>query len=237
MSDIFSNTSIVNRALIYVAGAENTELIDDITDQSVDLCNKIRVLMPSCLQEVMEALDWAEAKKYTSLGGQLAHNDPDLLDLGELDWQYAFPLPPDCIVIREQIDQADKNLNYDYEVIGDIFCTNDLSTSDHTSAYIRYTRLITDTAKMSGALQESFVRLLASKIAGILKPQEAKNLQGDYFNYLFGEAAQMNGQRIQPRTNDEKFTLLYPGIGIDLPYPANGVYPWWYPFWYPPPGG
>ncbi|MDD5381859.1 MAG: hypothetical protein PHG53_09535 [Phycisphaerae bacterium] len=185
-----TETEICNYSFVKLAGAGDqitgNSFISDI-NASDGLSKKCKFLYPICRRKVITDLavvksPLRETLKYADLGAEIA--SASLPETGQ--YEYAFNVPSDCLVIIDQIAESDLGLEdqskitrYQFTTIlnkvgnGKILLTNSLSNYEGTSAFIRYCIDQTNTGTYSAMMVECISTLLAAELA----PVAGKNTQ------------------------------------------------------------
>jgi len=164
-------TTIVNMALAFLSGGKDTTFIEDINDTS-DQTAKIAVRFYETARDAVMARVMPKAAfKFRNLGAAVIDDMADLP--AHADWEYGFNLPGDLLGdLIWQTDENDHTLRYEFEIIGRILFTNDLTDDDGDSAYVMYVSKLTNTGQMTAALHEAIAWKLAGYLVGPIKPDQ-----------------------------------------------------------------
>lgn len=179
-------TDIVNWGLLKVAGAKgDTETIDDIEGSSAFEV-KCKLIYQFSRNSVLQSWPYNECKLFAELvvaaGVELA------------DWNYAFTLPSDYLIMTKQTDEDDHTASYEYEIRGGYLFTNDYSNTDDDAAFVDYIRKVTDATEYSPLLKEAIATKFASEMAPTLNPQMTIPLKREYDQISQPDSQALNQQ-------------------------------------------
>lgn len=150
--------NICNKALAKIGGGKDTLTITalgDGTDTS-DLCD---LFYTDVRKEVLKRMQPQECTYYADLGDESSYSGE------KAEWEYAFDLPDDNLIVTRQIDEDSHEVEYRYEIKQSQLFTNILSNTDRDSAYIEYVKNETDGDVFNGEMVEAMATLLASLLA------------------------------------------------------------------------
>ena len=177
-------TSICNRALLKLAGAEEQETITSIYE-GTPTAIKCLILYPQVRNEVLQRWPWNECREFADLGAEVS-------DVEMADFEYAFNLPSDCLAVVAQIDEDSHTTKYGHEIRQGKLFTNDYSNTDGDSAYIDYILLESDTSKYSPSLKEAIATKLAAELAPTLNSSQTAILKREYEYLVLPKAEGLN---------------------------------------------
>jgi hypothetical protein len=91
MSDLsLTDTAIANRALLSIG---HSDTLTNLTSDDSKAAKVIRAVYSDCIDEVLQAYDWNFATGRAQL--------PQADDTPAFDFPYQYPLPDDCLQVRE----------------------------------------------------------------------------------------------------------------------------------------
>jgi len=180
-----SEVQICNLALLKVGNLSITALTDATKEGRS--CN---VLYPLMRSEIMASHPWNFAMARADISAAL-------VTAPVFGWDYAYTIPGDCLRVVELYGS-----DAEWVVEG-----AELLTNESEEIYIRYIKLITDTARYSPSFVSCFATRLAAELAG--KLCDDKNLRASLLQELYKvelpnayNLNTMEGNR--PRSTDEQ---------------------------------
>lgn len=200
-----TETEIANRALLKIGGAgeqiNGKGFLNDINAEDNISC-QCRSTLPFCRRRAISdlaalGLPFRESLKYADLGS--AATSGELPEVSA--WLYAFNLPGDYLAMVSLLKQDGTELaDKSFETIlnksnnGRLLLTNQLSNSDATSVYIKYTIDQTNLTMYSEALIECIATLMAAELCALVGKDEKMRQQMlvEYANFAVDKAKRFN---------------------------------------------
>jgi hypothetical protein len=155
-----SVVQICNVALHRVGNLSITALTDNTKEGRA--CN---VLYPLMRNEILTVHPWNFAMARADISASLAATPA-------FEWDYAYTLPVDCLRVWELYGTDDEWVREG----------NELLTNKEEEIYIRYIKLVTDSAMFSPVFDNCLSMRLASELAG--KLADDKNLRASLMQEL-----------------------------------------------------
>ena len=146
-----SEVQICNLALLKVGNLSITALTDNTKEGRA--CN---VLYPILRNELLAAHPWNFAMSRADISAQLAATPA-------FQWDYAYTIPADCLRVWELY-----GTDAEWVVEG-----AELLTNQDEEIYIRYIKLITETARFSPSFDNCLSMRLGAELAGKLADDKA----------------------------------------------------------------
>lgn len=161
-----SKANICNMALGLLGVTTQIADLSNPTNDAEISCN---LWWDQCVNEMLERNDWKFARGYVQLASTTAPSD---------EYDYAYQLPTNCLVVRYlwDVDAGVRVTDYEYELFGSMLCTK------LEEVYLVYTKTVTDTGKFPAFFVRALIYLLAHYLAPkhAEKGGKAKEMFDDY---------------------------------------------------------
>lgn len=205
-----TSTRIANRALAAIG--QTTQLTDVETDEN-NAARQVRLVYDDCLDDVLTAVPW----NFNSRRASLPQADTTPL----FDFAYQYPLPADCLKVRELYDNRyssayvttgvprtydDGRDRWRVETIGDTDAEyrKVLVCDLGPPCSIVYSWRVTALQRWSSPARSALIALLAANIAMPIaqKPKLSESLMNQY-KAIIAQAASIDAQEASETTLDE----------------------------------
>jgi hypothetical protein len=185
-------TTIANMALAFLSGGLEAATIEDINDENDLTAKKCYGFFAEARDAVIATVKPPAPTRYADLGAQIAA--PAMPE--HADWEYGFNLPSDYQGGElHQVDEDDRATQFDFEIVGRVLMTNDLSNAAGTSAYVKYVGTLTNMGNVSAKVRIAVAWKLAEFLAGPIKPDQLDYVHRRY-EAAIGEALDEVGESV-----------------------------------------
>ena len=140
---------ICNMAIGYVGGNS----IMSFADESLE-ADQCELNYDTAREFCLESRDWTFAATYRQLAAAVS--------VTPSEFEFSFPLPSDCLVVREVSDNEDMRSPIVYQKDGNRIVT------DSAEVYIKYTKNIVDTSLFSPSFEVATAHKLGEFIASTI---------------------------------------------------------------------
>lgn len=197
---------VVNDALFMIKESPLTDI-----SESGKVGDAVRFQLPQVRQTVLQAYDWACARKREKLV-RIEEESPGIPVINESGRRYVYAMPTDCIAIRDVIDTYTNTMMYgSTQVHATYLIEQERIYTDLAEPLAIYTYDLTDATKWDPLLAGAIAAYLAYKIAFYItgdRNDEQAALQA-YSGYITLAKTQSALEMAnKPRTH----LYIYPGL-------------------------